>query len=331
MRICLYLEFYNFFNGKLFKNIGTGLLSSYRNQKTIFDKLGIGYSEKWDNDCDIFISNTPWLRSIYYLKKARKQGKKTCVWSHVTAEDAEKVFRFMPFILPLFKKYLMYSYGLADMVFCPTMYTRSLLIGYGLDETKLKVMSNGVDLKNFYPDENKRKEYRERFGLRRITVGTVGLVIPRKGTDDFIELAGRFPEVDFIWYGKIYNSLLVKGVDSELPANLRFTGFVEDANSAFNSLDIFFFPSFEENQGMSILEAAAVGLPILVRDIPVYKTWLENEANCLKGKNINDFEKCLNALITGKQLRERLGTNALALAKNESLDNIKARLLEYIS
>ena len=33
MKICLYLEMYRVFGGRFDKNIGTGLLSSYRNQK----------------------------------------------------------------------------------------------------------------------------------------------------------------------------------------------------------------------------------------------------------------------------------------------------------
>ncbi len=48
MRICLYLEFYHFLGGFLYKNIGTGLLSSYRNQKKSLQSLGINFTEKLD-------------------------------------------------------------------------------------------------------------------------------------------------------------------------------------------------------------------------------------------------------------------------------------------
>ena len=104
MKICLYLEYRHFAKGIMFKNVGTGLLTSYENQKKIMDRLKIPYSEKWDDSCDILQINTPWLWSIYLMKKAHRQGKKVIVWSHVTVEDAMQVFRFAPLVAPLLKK-----------------------------------------------------------------------------------------------------------------------------------------------------------------------------------------------------------------------------------
>jgi 1,2-diacylglycerol-3-alpha-glucose alpha-1,2-glucosyltransferase len=102
---------------------------------------------------------------------------------------------------------------------------------------------------------------------------------------------------------------------------------VEDTLGIFNSLDIFVFPSFEENQGMVILEAAAVGLPILVRNIPAYQGWLRHGENCLKAKNFGEFEKYLKMLAEDKDLRERLGQNALKLAGENSLERLKEKTL----
>lgn len=329
MKICLYLEFYHFCGGIFFKNVGTGLLSSYRNQKTILNRLGIPFTEAWDNSCDILQINTPWLKSLYLIKKAKKQGKKVIIWSHVTAEDAMQVFRFMPFIAPYFKKYLTYAYGLADLVFCPTEYTRSLLIAYGLPKEKLIAQSNAVDTSKFYPDNAKRESGRKKYGLTAITVGSVGLVIPRKGTDTFLWLAEQFKDVQFAWFGKFYSSLLVKPLPDARPKNTIFTGYISDVLEAFNSLDIFIFPSYEENQGMVILEAAAVGLPILVRDIPAYNGWLFHNKNCLKAKTNEEFAENIHLLMSDTELRKSLSEEAKKLAQRESLPEIanKAMIL----
>ena len=326
MKICLYLEFYHFWGGILFKKIGTGLLSSYKNQKVILDHLGIPYSEKWDDSCDILQINTPWLKSIYLMKKARRRGKKVIVWSHVTVEDAMQVFRFMPLVAPLFKKYLIYAYGLADLILAPTEYTKSLLVAYGLPAEKIAVQSNAVNLKKYFKDEARRNSGRKKYGLDTLTVGTTGLVIPRKGIDTFLGLAPKFPENQFMWFGKIYSSFLVKPLPKKLPLNAKFTGFIDDINEAYNSMDIFIFPSYEENQGMVILEAAAVGLPILVRDIPVYNGWLRHGENCLKAKNDEEFKKYLNQLIQDEKLKTRLGENAKILAENESIEALAKKI-----
>ncbi len=327
MKICLYLEFYNFWGGVLFKNIGTGLLRSYENQKKILRSLGIEFTERWDDSCDILQINTPWLKSLYLIKKAHRLGKKVIIWSHVTAEDAAQVFWFNRFIKGLIKKYLAYAYGRADLVFCPSAYTKSLLMAYGLPGEKLMVQSNGVDLKLFYKDDKKRREYRRIHGLDKLTVGTAGLVIPRKGVDVFLQLAAKYPQYQFVWFGKIYSKLMAKGLPKTLPANVKFTGYVDDMCAAFNALDIFIFPSYEENQGMVILEAAAVGLPILVRDIPVYNPWLKDGENCLKAKDNSDFGPRLEKIIADKRLENKLRKEAVALAREEDIEVLNKKLV----
>jgi len=328
-KICLYLEFYHFLGGILYKNIGTGLLSSYENQKKSMKSLNIKFTEQWNDSCDILQINTPWLKSLWLIKRARKLNKKVIIWAHVTAEEIPGVFRFGKLIFPIAKKYLIYAYGLADIVFCPSEFTKNLLIkSYGLPAEKLVVQSNGVDMDFIYPDSRKRADYRQKYDCEGFTVGTVGLVVPRKGVDTFLTIAEKFPENQFVWFGKIYSKLMTKSLPKDLPKNVKFTGYAEDRNAAFNCLDAFLFPSYEENQGMVVLEAAAVGLPIIVRDIPVYNPWLVDGENCLKAKNEEEFKTCLERVIKDKKLRDKLSKGALKLAESEDIKFLNKKLFE---
>jgi len=327
MKVCLYLEFYHFLGGIFYKNIGTGLLSSYLNQKKTLAALGIEVSEKWDNSCNILQINTPWLKSLWLIKKARQRKIRIIIWSHVTVEDFKQVFRFNKFIAPLMKKYLTYTYGLADLVFCPSQYTKSLLLAYGLPEQKLIVQSNGVDRSLFYHDDKKREIAREQYNCKKLVVGTVGLVIPRKGVIDFIELAKNNPKQQFVWFGKIYNKLMAQSLPKTLPTNVQFTGYVDDICAAFNAIDIFIFLSSEENQGMVLLEAASVGLPILVLGLPAYKGWLRHRENCLIANNYEEVEKYLDLLITDDNLRKHLIQGAQNLAENEDINSLNKKLI----
>jgi 1,2-diacylglycerol-3-alpha-glucose alpha-1,2-glucosyltransferase len=327
MKICLYLEYYHFLGGRIYKKIGTGLLSSYKNQKKILAALDIPYVETWDDSCDILQINTPWLKSIYLIKKARRKGKKIIIWSHVTVEDSMQVFRFMPLIAPLVKKYLTFAYGLADIIFAPTEYTKSLLVAYGIPANKIVAQSNAVNLEKYFRDEKIRATNRKKYDLNTVTVGSMALVIPRKGLDTFLSLAKIFNENQFIWFGKIYSSLIVKPLPKELPENVSFKGHTDAVNEAYNAMDVFIFPSYEENEGMAILEAAAASLPILVRDIPVYEGWLIHEKNCLKAKNEAEFEKYLKTLIEDEKLRIRLGQAARKLAEDKSIPVVSQKAL----
>lgn len=320
IKVCLYLEFYHFWGGILFKNIGTGLLSSYKNQRTILKDAGIEFIEKWDDSCDILQINTPWLKSLWLMKKAKRKGKRVIVWSHVSAEDIKGVFRFSGFLSAIAKKYLSYAYNQADVIFAPSEHTRNLLRGYGISTDKVIVMSNGVDVKKFAHNEKKREEMRSKYGLSGVVTGNVGLVIPRKGTDVYLSLAEKFPKNKFVWFGKIYSSAMVQALPKKLPENLQFTGYVDDIVAAFDALDIFMFPEKEGNEGMVVLEAAALGLPILIRDIPTYKGWMFDRKNCLMAKTDGEFESCLRELIESPDLRKQLGENAKILADERSME-----------
>ncbi len=331
MKICLYSEFYKIFGGT--ENIGGGLISALENQKKMLNYLNIPFTEKIEEDWDILQVNIPWPKSLMKAKRAKKDGKKVVMWSHVTVEDLQKsigLFKIIPGLSWLVKKYLTYAYSLPDMVFCPTQYTKNVLISYGLPAGKLFVQSNAVDTTKFFKNSDKRDSYRKKYNLQGLVVGNIALVIYRKGTDTFLKTASKFPENKFVWFGKIFSKVFVQKTSMKTPSNVSFTGFVEDANSALNSIDIFFFPSYEENQGMVILEAACLGLPILVRDIPAYQGWLKHNENCLKAGNDEEFEKYLGQLLTDGTLRLRLSSEALKLAERESIPALAQKLkLEY--
>jgi len=321
MKICLYLEMYHVVGGRLYGNIGTGLLSSYRNQKEVLLQSGIDFVETWDESCDILQINTPWLNSLRLMHKARRRGMPVAIWSHVTAEDIRGVFWFGKLVSPLMRHYLAYAYGLADIVFCPSEYTKSLLVSYGLPVAKLVAVSNGVDVHVFKKDEAKRKEARTEFNLQGIVAGTVGLAIPRKGIDTFIALAREFPQHTFVWFGKIYSSLLAKPLPKNIPPNVIFTGYVKDIVAAFNALDVYIFPSYEENQGMTNVEAASVGVPMLLRNLRAYRGYFTNESDCLMAQNENEFVPKLARLLENKPERDLLAARAKErVVKEQSLE-----------
>lgn len=329
MKVCLLLEYRRLMNGALYRKIGTGLLSSYANQRDVLRSLGFDLVEDWDDSCDILQANTPGPLSVSLMRRAKRLGKKVIAWAHITAEDSIGVFRVSRLAFPLTRRYLARAYNQADIVFCPTEHTKNLVAAYGISRDKLIVLSNGVNTGKYIQDVLRRDDYRQRYGLSGVVVGTVGLAIPRKGIDTFLALARKYPDVQFIWYGKIYSSLMSPGLPKDLPANVQFTGYVDDAVAAINSLDIFLFPSYEENQGMAILEAASTGRPILVRNLPAYDGWLVDGDNCLIAEDDAGFERHLALLLADASLRDRLGESATVLARRESVDEVAKRLLGH--
>ena len=88
----------------------------------------------------------------------------------------------------------------------------------------------------------------------------------------------RFPDVDFIWVGGRPFGLVSAGLQelnhlmATTPANLHFAG-LHDLTvmpQLYNAADVMLFPSRQENCPYAPIEAAACGLPVIFRNLPVY-------------------------------------------------------------
>lgn len=318
-KVTLYCELYKPFNGWFYRGVGTGFVTSYKNQKKILEKAGIFFTEDLSVSTNIFQANSHGPYTFYQAWKHKKLGKKIIFFAYSTVEDLEKQFRLFHFFRRPLHGYLSKLYSFADIVVCPSEYTVNLLsTKYGIAIDKLTLISCGVDIKKFSFDENKRQKIRatKRIFSEELIVVNVAMALKRKGWDTFIYLGGKFPNVKFWWFGKIFNVLFSPKIP-KTTTNVTFCGYVPDVTEAYLSADIFLFPTYEEQQGISVLEAGSIGLPVLVRDIPVYYGWLKDGENCLKARNNEEFEKQLSKLLQDSSLRKKLGNELHKLIVNE--------------
>lgn len=328
--VTLYCEYYKLLNNFLFRKTNRmGFLVSYLSQKKALRNQGIFFTDDLKQDTDIFQANAQGLRTLWLMKKFKKRGKKIIIYAHATTEELADSFRAFHFFSNFYKKYLSYIYGLADAVICPSIYTANLLQEkYGIPKEKTVFISNGVDIRAFGFDPVKREKFRRECKLVSddIAVLNLAMVIKKKGIDTFVAMGKLFPEINFIWCGKIFSRMFASEIPSH-STNVYFAGYVADEKAAYAGADIFLFPSYEENQGISVLEAAAAGLPIIVRDILVYSGWLQDGYHCLKAKNDEEFKNKLNLLIKDRDLRRKLGENARQMVeKDHSLEAIGIKL-----
>ena len=323
MKVFLYTE-----GEKLFSKSGLG--KAIKHQMKALDSVGIPYTTKKGEDYDIVHINFYGPNSFSLAKLAKLKGKKVVYHAHSTEEDFRNGFIFSKQIAPLFKKWIIKCYSLGDVIITPTPYSKRLLEGYGIKK-KIYALSNGIELDKFKRDPKLRESFRERYHVKeneKVIIG-VGLYIERKGIVDFVELAKRLPEYRFIWFGYSPLSAATKEVRDAVNTkldNLLFAGYVEQKYivEAMNGCDLYLFPTFEETEGIPIIEACACKTPALIRDIPVFEGWLEDGVNVYKAKNVDEFEDKIKKIVN-KELPD-LGREAYLVAKERDICKVGEKL-----
>jgi 1,2-diacylglycerol-3-alpha-glucose alpha-1,2-glucosyltransferase len=326
MRVCLYLEAESAVAKSGFKR-------AFESHQKALRLAGVDVTtDPADEPYDLLHLHAFGPKSLYYLSKAKRDGVKVVVHAHsVGAHDFRDSFTMSNVIAPLYEAYLKFFYEQGDAIFTPSEFARRQLVKAGLTK-RIEVVSNGVDRELFRFSPEKRARYRAAFGLQRFTVFGAGNIIPRKGIIDFLDVAERLPQYDFIWYGHrwpralAFHPQMEKHLE-EKPPNVRLPGFVEDPSGVYAAADALLFPSHTETQGLVILEAASLGRPVIVRDLPEYVDWLYHGENCLKGRSVEEFCEQITCLAEDPALYERLQQGAERLAEAHSLDVVGRRLV----
>jgi glycosyltransferase involved in cell wall biosynthesis len=164
-----------------------------------------------------------------------------------------------------------FSSSLVDhYIACSNHTKKAVMEKCRLPDCRVSVLYDGIDLESFRPVKRKAAIRRE-FGLKdsEKIVGTVARLVPQKGIDKFIEVAKRvLMEVDNVKFlivgnGKLRPMLEEKVIKLDLHDKVIFTGSRTDVPDLLSILDIFLLTSSWEPFGITLLEAMAVGVPIV--------------------------------------------------------------------
>ena len=323
MKVLLYLE------GKsVLQKSGIG--RALQHQMHALDLAGIPYTTDILGDYDVVHINTYGPRSLLLLHAAKRRGKKVIMHGHSTREDFQNSFIGSNLFAPLFGKYLAHMYKKADFIITPSEYSKQLIQSYGV-KTPIVAVSNGIDLSKYKKDPKKEEVFRKHFNIQEgeKVVLCAGLYFRRKGIEDFVEVARRMPDVRFIWLGSINKWLIPRAirrlVEKDHPSNVEFPGYKGAVfQGAMTGADAFFFPSYEETEGIVVLEALAGHQHVVLRDIPVYHGWVDQESAELC-HSVDEFVDSLEKVLSGQVDKRDAGDR---VAQSRSIDLVADQLVK---
>ena len=201
---------------------------------------------------------------------------------------------------------------------------------YGIEEDKIHVIYNGVDIDKFKPRPD-RMELRREFGLEedKKVVLFVGRLYHRKGLEILLRsippVLQEYKDVKFAISGTGFKqkeeSLRSLAKELNIEDQVTFLGYVPDEKlpSLYSASDIFVLPAIYENFPFAILEAQATALPVIstkVGGIPEFLVDNENGFVIDPGDSTQLTQKVLT-LLQDPKLAEKMGKHGRKLIEEK--------------
>ena len=162
----------------------------------------------------------------------------------------------------------------ADRVIAVSNRTADALRYSGYRPPLVTTIHNGIDLGQVIATRS-RQDLRREWGFddTAVVIGTVGRLSPVKGQDGFLRavkvILEREPAARFVIAGDgpLEDELMALASRLQIAHACRFLGARSDVYDVISALDVFALPSLNEGLPMAILEATALGVPVVATHV----------------------------------------------------------------
>jgi len=224
-----------------------------------------------------------------------------------------------------------------DQVIVPSTAMKEVLHDYGVT-TKVTILPTGIEPEQF--DSGNGPLFRVKYGIKhdRPVLTHIGRVAHEKNIDFLIRMLTHvwheIPDILLIIAGEgpAESKLKKLVVRLGLKENVLFVGYQSrnsDLKDCYCSGDVFVFSSRTETQGLVLLEAMALGVPVVSTAKMGTRDILEAETGALVAEESESkFARKVIKLLDNDILRKRLAKEAKVYAQQWSADIHANQMLE---
>ncbi|MER2526332.1 MAG: glycosyltransferase [Candidatus Competibacter denitrificans] len=291
---------------------------------------------------DLIHVQTPFVAHYAGLRLAQRLGV-PCVETYHTFFE-EYLFHYLP-MLPkgvwraITRRFARHQCNQLDGLVVPSQAMHEILLCYGVD-TRMRVIPTGMPTDSF--QEGDSAAFRARHGIRpdQPVLVFVGRVAFEKNIDFLLRVADALrrtthPDIVLVIAGEgpAKSRLQRLGRALGFEPNVRFVGYLErgaELSSCYQAGDAFVFASRTETQGLVLLEAMSLGVPVVSTAVMGTRDIVMAERGALVAEEtIEHFTAQLRRVLDDAGLRRRLSEDGRAYAREWLALGPTQTLLEF--
>jgi glycosyltransferase involved in cell wall biosynthesis len=290
---------------------------------------------------DILHIQTPFIAHYVGVSLAKKLGIPRVETYHTYFE--EYLYHYVPFLPKSWMKYVARRYTKTqcndlDAVIVPSSAMKEVLQQYGVN-AMTEVLPTGIELEKFHDGDGDRFRRKYNIPFDRPTLVFIGRVAFEKNIDFLLHVVDKvrqtIPDVLLLIAGEgpSLSHLKHMAKNLHLNDNVLFLGYLDRKKELLDCYacgDAFVFASNTETQGLVLLEAMALGVPLVSTAVMGTKDILAAKKGALVcNESIDEFGDAVITLLADKQLREKLSKEALEYVKTWSALSMAEKLVSF--
>lgn len=291
-------------------------------------------------DFDLVHIHTPFLAHRAGVRWARRHGL-PCVETYHTLFE-EYFHHYLPFVPRtwLAAAARMISRKECDgvtAVIAPSSAMKQALLAYGVS-SPIHVIPTGLRLADFADCDGPAFRARHGIAPERPVMAYVGRVAFEKNLDFLLRVTDAvrrsLPDVLFVIAGEgpARASLERAAVKRGLTNNVRFVGYLErktELPACYCAADVFVFASKTETQGLVLLEAMALGVPVVgLAEMGTRDVLQEGQGCRIAADDVAGFARMLAPLLADRAAAQALGAAGRRYAAGWSETRMQHEILQ---
>ncbi|KAF0123297.1 MAG: glycosyltransferase [bacterium] len=288
------------------------------------------------------------LRTLFRLYRIFLQGKPAIVHTHTSKAGIlgrwASFFARIPIIVHTPHGHIFYGYHgkiktklfiliekltamITDRIIALTKREKEDHIQFNISKPyKFTVIHSGVNLEDFSKSFDNNKELKKELGIP-ITdsiVATVGRLVEIKGHRYLLDAArlvlNKIANVTFLFVGDghLMTELISHASALGIKNKAIFTGWRSDVAQLINTFDIFALPSLNEGMGRVLVEAMAMGKPIVASNIGGIPDLVKDGSNGIlfPPRDVDAMAEAIIKLLLDRELAMKMGKEGERISLN---------------